>query len=327
VKNDANSSDPEFLAAYGEAVQVRRDELGLDRKQLADLTGISYSYLSAIESGERLPSGTYQLMLTNGLRLTPAELLARANGVVREPIRARYAQGPPVGNSQFRTGAQSGPLDEEPPNRVVTHMSRTSSGVMAELEVLLPNLGSEDQDLVLGMVRRLAGAQPPPRRRVVRDARWRGSTGRGLRTEAYLRFWTMYLEAIEVQGLDWTIGRRAEPRSYFTTSSPVKGSSLSASFARNRLLRHEMYINRGSREANIDLLKELEANRSMIEETYGATLDFEDPGRERRAVRIAEYRDGHISQIDEFESYVDWFIDRGVRMRRALQVYVEDTVG
>ncbi len=58
------SSDPAFLAAYGEAVQARRAEIGLDRKELAERSGISYSYLSAIESGQKLPSGSYQSMLT-----------------------------------------------------------------------------------------------------------------------------------------------------------------------------------------------------------------------------------------------------------------------
>jgi hypothetical protein len=86
-------------------------------------------------------------------------------------------------------------------------------------------------------------------------------------------------------------------------------------------LRHELYINRGSRTANIELLRELESRRDELEAAYGRPLEFEDPGRERRAVRIAEYRDGHISRVEEFDDYVAWFIDRGVRMRRALEVY------
>ncbi len=96
---------------------------------------------------------------------------------------------------------------------------------------------------------------------------------------------------------------------------------MSASFARNRLLRHELYINRGSRTANIELLRELEARRDELEAAYGLPLEIEDPGRERRAVRIAEYRNGHISRTEEFEDYVEWFIDRGIRMRKALEVY------
>lgn len=82
----------------------------------------------------------------------------------------------------------------------------------------------------------------------------------------------MYLEELDRQGLDWAQGRPPEPRSYFTTTSPIRGASLSASFARNRLLRHELCINRGSRTANLELLCELEANRDAIEATYGHVL-------------------------------------------------------
>ncbi|HZJ47769.1 MAG TPA: DUF4268 domain-containing protein, partial [Acidimicrobiia bacterium] len=136
---------------------------------------------------------------------------------------------------------------------------------------------------------------------------------------------TMYLEALESRAVDWGRGRRPEPRSYFTTPSPIRGASISASFARNRLLRHELYINRGSRTANLELLRELEANRDLIEKAYGYPLEFEDPGRERRAVRIAEYRPGHISRTDEFDEYVEWFIDRGIRTRRALESFQAGT--
>ena len=85
-----------------------------------------------------------------------------------------------------------------------------------------------------------------------------------------------------------------------------------------------MYINRGSRSANLELLRELEANRDLIETAYGHPLEFEDPGRERRAVRIAEYREGHISRSHEYDEYIAWFIDRGARMRRGLARYVRD---
>jgi hypothetical protein len=134
----------------------------------------------------------------------------------------------------------------------------------------------------------------------------------------------MYLDELQRQGIDWARGRRPEPRSYFTTPSPIKGSSMSASFARNHKIRHEMYINRGSREANLELLGQLQEKRDLILDVYGAPLDFEDPGQERRAVRIADYRDGHYSRSDEFESYVEWFVDRGVRLRRAIDAFVSE---
>ena len=67
MATERSSSDPVFLAAYGAAVSSVREDLGLDRKELAETAGISYSYLSAIESGQKLPSGTVQTKLAEAL--------------------------------------------------------------------------------------------------------------------------------------------------------------------------------------------------------------------------------------------------------------------
>ena len=317
---EISSSDPAFLAAFGAVISDLRTEKRLDRKELAEAAGISYSYLSAIESGQKLPSAAIQEMLAEALDTTPRVLLARANDVMApsgDPAEmSRQASPSPVAGE---TRANRAVSFAQPPSESDAWIS--SSGALAELGALLRHLSPEDTAMVVAMARRLAEASPDQQSRQ-RERSHRGSRGRESRTEAYLRFWTMYLDALEQRGLDWARGRRPEPRSYFTTPSPIRGTSLSASFARNRLLRHELYINRGSRTANIELLRELEARRDELEAAYGATLEIEDPGRERRAVRIAEYRDGHISRTDEFDDYVDWFIDRGIRMRRALEVYL-----
>ena len=72
---------------------------------------------------------------------------------------------------------------------------------------------------------------------------------------------------------------------------------------------------------------DLDASKRVIETAYGRALEFEDPGRERRAVRIAEYRDGHISRSEEFGDYIEWFIDAGLRLRRAIDAYIAGGAG
>ena len=315
---DAPLTDPDFLAAYGETVRRLREERGMDRKTLAVEAGISYSYLSAIESGQRFPSDSRQTLLAQALGVSASELLAIANGAVKSDpspmtVSSVYNEAETVAH---RMAPPAMARSEGAPRRI------TASAALAELRALLPQLSEEDSAMVVAMARRLgAETQPTPRRRRSTESRYRGAQGRQLRTTAYLEFWTRYLHELDRRGLEWGSRRRAEPRSYFTAPSPVRGSSLSASFARNRLLRHEMYINRGSREANLELLRDLKAHRDVIDDAYGGSLDFEDPGRERRAVRIAEYRDGHISRTDEYDDYIEWFIDRGIRLRRALEAY------
>ena len=331
MAHDQLSSDPAFLAAYGAVVRQIREEHGLDRKEFAVAAGISYSYLSAIESGQKLPSVAVQDALAGTLGVEASDLLARANGEIET------SPSPPAPTDMLMRAnmvmADAMPMREPPTDREMAPMARmassspenepgiSSTGALAELQALIPSLSPEDAAMVVSMARRLSGTGEP-RRRTSSDRRYRGSSGRGLRTEAYLYFWTKYLAELESQGLDWGQGRRAEPRSYFTTPSLIRGASLSASFARSRLLRHELYVNRGSRTANLELLHELEANRSIVEKAYGHPLDFEDPGQERRAVRIAEYRDGHISHTHEFDEYIDWFIDRGTGMRGAIDAYL-----
>jgi transcriptional regulator with XRE-family HTH domain len=327
---DRSSNDPAFLAAYGEVVQELRSDLGFDRKGLAEAADISYSYLSAIESGQKIPSGTLQNNLARTLGVDVSQLLAMANDrlvtsddeaqlqmsrmepVFEDPPSVAYSADAPSSRSYRRnTVASDGDRG----------MSR--SGALAELRALLPNMSPEDAAMVVSMARRLSegtrsrGYEP-------RQRSYRTSSRRESRMEAYLRVWSMYLDELDRQGLDWARGRRPEPRSYFTTRSPIKGSSMSSSFARNHLIRHEMYINRGSRTANLELLEELNAKRSIIEDAYGRELTFEDPGQERRAVRLAEYREGHWSRSDDFGDYVNWFIDCGTRMRRAIDSFLVD---
>jgi len=324
-----SSADPAFLAAYGEQVSAARERLGLDRKEFADEAGISYSYLSAIESGQKFPSSSVQTAIAEALGEDPADLLARANGALAdapapEPSVARDAMRFDAMRPLRREAAGAFWASEDPPPGYLER-ELSISGAAAELNALVVQMSGEDRAILLSMARRLAGNTPrsfnQPRER---ERLYRGSSGQGLRTEAYLQFWTLYLDELERRGLDWAEGRRPEPRSYFTTPSPIRGASLSASFARNRLLRHELYINRGSRDANLELLREFEARRTEFEQAYGEPLDFEDPGRERRAVRIAEYRDGHISRTERFAEYVDWFIDRGQKMRSALDQVLGD---
>jgi transcriptional regulator with XRE-family HTH domain len=302
----------------------------MDRRELAEAAGLSYSYLSAIESGSKMPSPQLEGAIAAALGVSPAELLARANGVL-EPTEP---QDPDSESSMFYVARAAQPVSRH--QRAAARLddrARTPSGdpewispsgAHAELRVLLERMSAEDAAALVAMARRLVDRNPQPAGRSHRSP-WSGSQGRELRTAAYLQFWTDYVTKVTNRGLDWVEGRRPEPRSYFTTASPIKGASLSASFARNRRIRHELYINRGSREANLDLLDQLKAHRAVIERAYGRPLDFEDPGQERRAVRIAEYRKGHISRTDEHGDYIEWYIECGLSMRRAIAAYLDAT--
>jgi transcriptional regulator with XRE-family HTH domain len=328
-----HSSDPAFLAAYGEAVAELRASKRMDRKQLAEAASISYSYLSAIESGQKIPSPKLEEAIAAALGVSPTEILALANGSFREDHGPRTTDHGPAAlqvdasrideqpAAMYRMSAPASPMRQSAePEPSIGGLS--SSAALAELRVLLRHMSPEDAAMVVSMARRLSGQTPSPYESPNVSPSYRGRQGKELRTSGYLRFWTDYMTKVGNRGLDWVDGRHPEPRSYFTMASPIKGASISASFARNRLLRHELYINRGSRDANLELLHQLHASKRAMEAAYGRPLEFEDPGRERRAVRIAEYREGHISRSEEYGDYIEWFIDAGLRLRRAIDAYL-----
>jgi transcriptional regulator with XRE-family HTH domain len=68
-------------SALGRAIQVRRAELGLKRKDLARLASLSYPYLSELENGSKAPSAKALGQLADALQLSPAHLLALAETV------------------------------------------------------------------------------------------------------------------------------------------------------------------------------------------------------------------------------------------------------
>jgi transcriptional regulator with XRE-family HTH domain len=58
----------------GRKISSRREELGISRKELAELTGLSYPYIAQIETGYRLPSTRHQVPIAKALGLSLDEL-------------------------------------------------------------------------------------------------------------------------------------------------------------------------------------------------------------------------------------------------------------
>jgi hypothetical protein len=134
----------------------------------------------------------------------------------------------------------------------------------------------------------------------------------------YQAFWTRFLKRIGAEHPDWTNPhRKPQTVNWFDMRSQFKGGPFyAASFAANGKLRTELYIDYGDEDANLALFEQLAAKKAEVESNYGGPLVWEDlPGR--RAFRIADYRDGSITEGDQFDEYIDWFFDTGKRLRYA----------
>jgi transcriptional regulator with XRE-family HTH domain len=171
---DIEHERPEFYEALGRTIQVLRTDQSLDRKDLADRAGISYSYLAAIENGKKPPSSKVLFAIAGALGLLSHELLASVETRLRRryqpPAAPRFA-APSARQAWFHGAPAAAPAPSRPADRLhpsaFASASRpppppsgstpySAAGFLMELERLNEQLSDEDRDLVLGLARRLA---------------------------------------------------------------------------------------------------------------------------------------------------------------------------
>jgi hypothetical protein len=94
--------------------------------------------------------------------------------------------------------------------------------------------------------------------------------------------------------------------------------SYGASFAQGGRARAELYIDQGDAETNKALFDSLVAQRKDIEREFEEPLEWERLD-DRRASRIALYREGHIELPEEELCEIRaWMIERVLRLKRIL---------
>lgn len=79
----------------GRKIAVRREELGLSRKDLAHATDLSYPYIAQIETGYRLPSTRHQIPIAKALGLSLDELFSTEDSLPRSRPRPATGSRPP----------------------------------------------------------------------------------------------------------------------------------------------------------------------------------------------------------------------------------------
>jgi hypothetical protein len=115
----------------------------------------------------------------------------------------------------------------------------------------------------------------------------------------------------------FTNARRGQPQNWYSFSSGTRGFQYSASFATDRRLRCELYIDMGVREANLAALEHLQSDRSVIESAFGEPLEW-DPLEGRQACTVRIYGMGAIEDSTEaLEDHHRWMVDHLLRLKRA----------
>lgn len=148
----------DFAVALGMSIKVLRTDRGLERKDLADRAGISYSHLASIETGQKQPSPTALVAIAGALGLRSHELL---ESVEERRDRTQRSGGDPwwlTGAKPVRSMAMPAiaptrPESSPPPPDAAADLSSFIREITDLAERLLP----QERGTILNVARKLAG--------------------------------------------------------------------------------------------------------------------------------------------------------------------------
>ncbi len=163
---DPREEEPQ-AEALGRAIKVYRTAQDISRKELAERSGLSYSYLAEIENGAKYPSTKALHLIAKGLGLSPAELL-QATETLPPPADEAESVEPEMFETRYQAN-EAPPLGARARQRAWFHSELPSLGrrkpvsdrvqlkeLLLELESCLAEMEPGDRERVLDLARRLA---------------------------------------------------------------------------------------------------------------------------------------------------------------------------
>jgi hypothetical protein len=115
--------------------------------------------------------------------------------------------------------------------------------------------------------------------------------------EAYREYFQIMIDELRNKH-SFTEARIAQPQNWYNFPSGVAGLTYSTSFAQGGRIRAELYIDVGDLDRNKKLFDWLAEQKQVIETEFGEPLSWERM-EERRASRVAVYREGSIEDNEE----------------------------
>lgn len=158
---------PGYEAALGRALKVLRTEQGLERRELAERAGISYSYLAEIENGNKPPSSKVLMALADVLEVRPAQLHAAADS-----LREGMGAGPSARSrlTDIAASAQRAWSPGVPHRLAAEHRMQPSPAppvpadrqrMLDQLHQHMEHMSDDDLAMMLAIVERLGETSGP----------------------------------------------------------------------------------------------------------------------------------------------------------------------
>lgn len=194
--------------------------------------------------------------------------------------------------------------------RTVTYINGHSGGTFELLALELEYIKDGDVEILVPTV---YGEESAAGKAAARTS---GAAVSG-RSVLYQGFWARYLECVQATHPDWTRASVPSTLSWMSMRSPIKGASFANSFSTGGRLRHELYIDTGDASTTDAIYDGLLARKEELEKAYGRPLQWEQLP-DKRASRIADYTNADVTQEGRHDEFINFLIDAGERMRRAL---------
>lgn len=139
--------------------------------------------------------------------------------------------------------------------------------------------------------------------------------------EAYREYFQFLMDELRTKH-SFTKARIAQPQSWYIFPTGISGISYGTSFAQGKRVRAELYIDVGDSEKNKGLFDWLFEKKQIIENDFGESLDWERLD-DRRASRIAIYREGSIDDVEVLTEIRAWAIQELLKFRKAFSSHLK----
>jgi hypothetical protein len=137
----------------------------------------------------------------------------------------------------------------------------------------------------------------------------------GVKGALYAEFWEKLGDRLRSERPAWSRVRQSG-QNWYPMSAPLAGCLIAAIFA-GGTLRHELRIARRTAEESKAIFDQIAERRDEFEQIYGRSLTWERGGQSKVS-HIADYTNADVADGAQHDSYIDWIIDAGDRLRRAL---------